>query len=428
MQPPPPGPLDGVRVLDFSRVLAGPFCTMILGDLGADVIKVERPGRGDDTREWGPPWSGEGEAAQSAYYLCANRNKRSITLNLKAEAGRDLARRLAAQSHVVVENFVPGQMAGFGLGYDDLSALNPALVYCSITGFGQSGPYRDRPGYDYVIQAMSGLMSITGPAEGEPVKVGVAISDVIAGLFAATSILAALRHAERTGQGQHLDLALLDTQIAALVNVASNYLVSGEAPARTGNQHPNIVPYQTFRAADGEFVLAVGNDAQFARLCRVLGVPELAEDERYATNAARVAHREEVVGTVARLVAAWRRDELVAACSAAGVPATPVLTLPEAFADPQARARGSVVTGVRPDGTAVPMVASPLWFASRADGGDLGLRPDEGAAPVPPALGEHSLEVLTRDLGMPEDEALRLAEEGVVVVAGRPGADEPVGR
>ncbi len=387
MQPPPPGPLDGVRVLDFSRVLAGPFCTMILGDLGADVIKVERPGRGDDTREWGPPWSGEGEAAQSAYYLCANRNKRSITLNLKAEAGRDLARRLAAQSHVVVENFVPGQMAGFGLGYDDLSALNPALVYCSITGFGQSGPYRDRPGYDYVIQAMSGLMSITGPAEGEPVKVGVAISDVIAGLFAATSILAALRHAERTGQGQHLDLALLDTQIAALVNVASNYLVSGEAPARTGNQHPNIVPYQTFRAADGEFVLAVGNDAQFARLCAILARPDLPADPRFATNPARVQHRAALVAELeaafaARPVAAWIADFV-----AAGIPAGPINDIPAALADPHVQARGLLATVED-----VTLVGSPLKLSAT---------PPVVRRP-PPRLGEHTDAVLREVLGLDE--------------------------
>ena len=251
------GALAGVRVLDFTRVLAGPFCAMLLGDLGAEVIKVENPNGGDDTRQWGPPYFGEGESALSAYFVSVNRSKRSLTLNLKTEQGRAIARQLVADSHILIENFKVGGMAEYGLGYDDLKTLHPALVYCSITGYGQDGPYRDRPGYDYAIQAMSGLMSITGPADGEPHKVGVAVSDVFTGLFALTSILAALRHSERTGQGQHIDIALLDSQIAALVNVASNYLVSGQTPPRLGNAHPNIVPYQTFRAADRDFVLNV---------------------------------------------------------------------------------------------------------------------------------------------------------------------------
>jgi len=417
------GMLTGLRVLDLSRVLAGPYCTQLLADLGADVVKVESP-RGDDTRGWGPPWLG----AESGYFLSVNRGKRSLAVDLKDPRGAELVRRLAARADVVVENFKVGDLARYGLDYASVAAVNPRVVYVSITGFGQTGPRAKEPGYDAALQALSGVMAMTGEEGRPPVKLPVAFIDVLTGLHAAAGALAALRRVALEGEGAHLDVSLFDVALASSVNQAQGVLLTGEAPRRLGSAHPSIVPYQSFEASDGALVIAVGNDAQFARLCRVLGVPELAEDERYATNAARVAHREEVVGTVARLVAAWRRDELVAACSAAGVPATPVLTLPEAFADPQARARGSVVTGVRPDGTAVPMVASPLWFASRADGGDLGLRPDEGAAPVPPALGEHSLEVLTRDLGMPEDEALRLVEEGVVVVAGRPGPDEPVGR
>ncbi|WP_119070385.1 CaiB/BaiF CoA transferase family protein [Aggregatilinea lenta] len=391
--------LAGVRVLDFSRVLAGPYCTMILGDLGADVIKVERPGTGDDTRAWGPPWSGEGEAAQSAYFLCANRNKRSLTLNLKSETGRDLARQLAAQSHIVVENFMPGQMAGFGLGYEDLRALNPALVYCSITGFGQTGPYHDHPGYDYVIQAMSGLMSITGAAYGDPAKVGVAISDVLAGLFAVASILAALRHAEATGQGQHIDIALLDTQIAALVNVASNTLVSGNAPRRYGNQHPNIVPYQTFRAADGEFVLAVGNDGQFAVLCDILGRPDLASDPRFASNPARVRYREDLVDELATVFALLPVNTWMRTLIEAGIPAGPINSVPAALADPHTAARGLI----EQVGDA-PMIASPLKLSE--------------TPPVtrrePPHLGEHSEDVLRELLGLDADAVAAYREAGTI--------------
>jgi crotonobetainyl-CoA:carnitine CoA-transferase CaiB-like acyl-CoA transferase len=356
-------PLSDVRVLDFTRVLAGPYCTMLLGDMGADVIKVEEPERGDETRQWGPPWAGEGDAAMSAYYLCANRNKRSITLNLKSEAGRATARRLATTAHIVVENFKPGGLAAYGLGYADLAALNPALVYCSITGFGQTGPYSDRPGYDFVIQAMSGLMSITGEAEGEPYKVGVAITDVIAGLFACTSILAALRHAEVTGQGQHLDVSLLDTALAALVNVASNALIGGAAPARYGNAHPNIVPYQTFPSADGEFAVAVGNDRQFAALCRVIGRPDLSVDARYATNPARVTNRDALIAILsesfrARTSAAW-----VEALLAEGVPCGAVNDIPTILRDPHVQARGLVQSILLANGALAQMIGMPVGFS-----------------------------------------------------------------
>ncbi len=391
--------LAGVRVLDFSRVLAGPYCTMILGDLGADVIKVERPGTGDDTRAWGPPWSGKGNDAQSAYFLCANRNKRSLTLNLKSEGGCDLARQLATKSHVVVENFMPGQMVGFGLGYEDLRALNPALVYCSITGFGQTGPHHDRPGYDYVIQAMSGLMSITGAAYGDPAKVGVAISDVLAGLFAATSILAALRHAEATGQGQHIDIALLDAQIAALVNVASNYLVGGAAPRRYGNQHPNIVPYQTFHASDGEFVLAVGNDGQFAVLCEIIGRLDLVTNPRFATNPARVEHRDlllKELDTVFRLlpVSTWERVFVEA-----GIPAGPINSIPAALDDPHVTARDLIHTSGDTRTVGSPLKLSETPPVVRRD---------------PPHLGEHSEDVLHDVLGLDTEAVAAYRDAGVI--------------
>jgi len=384
------GTLSGLRVLDFSRVLAGPFCTMLLADLGADVIKVEHPARGDDTRAWGPPWLGEGDDAQSAYFLSVNRNKRSLTLDIKTPGGQDLARRLAAKSHVVVENFKAGQMASFGLGYDDLRAINPALVYCSITGFGQTGPYRDRPGYDYVIQAMSGLMSITGPEDGPPYKVGVAISDVFAGLFAATSILAAVRHSERTGQGQSIDVALLDAQIAALVNVASNFLVSGQTPPRFGNQHPNIVPYQTFSASDGEFVVAVGNDGQFARLCAVIGRPDLRDDPRCATNPARVEHRAWLIPLLQAVFARRPAAEWVDRLLAAGIPAGPINTIPAALGDPHVAARGLVHEIDLQAGEVLRLIGPPVRMA-----------PDAAEVRTPPPrLGEHTDEVLRDVLGL----------------------------
>jgi len=384
------GTLSGLRVLDFSRVLAGPFCTMLLADLGADVIKVEHPARGDDTRAWGPPWLGEGDDAQSAYFLSVNRNKRSLTLDIKTPGGQDLARRLAAKSHVVVENFKAGQMASFGLSYDDLRAINPALVYCSITGFGQTGPYRDRPGYDYVIQAMSGLMSITGPEDGPPYKVGVAISDVFAGLFAATSILAAVRHSERTGQGQSIDVALLDAQIAALVNVASNFLVSGQTPPRFGNQHPNIVPYQTFSASDGEFVVAVGNDGQFARLCAVIGRPDLRDDPRCATNPARVEHRAWLIPLLQAVFARRPAAEWVDRLLAAGIPAGPINTIPAALGDPHVAARGLVHEIDLQAGEVLRLIGPPVRMA-----------PDAAEVRTPPPrLGEHTDEVLRDVLGL----------------------------
>lgn len=375
------GSLSGIRVLDFTRVLAGPLCTMLLGDLGAEVIKVESP-TGDETRQWGPPWLGEENTRQSAYFLSVNRNKRSLVLNLKSAEGQNIARSLARQSHILVENFKPGQMASFGLDYDSLKAENPALVYASITGFGQTGPYRDRPGYDHVIQAMSGLMSITGPADGEPYKVGVAVSDVITGLFALSGVLAALRSAEQTGQGQYLDFALLDSQLAGLVNIASSALVSGQTPRRYGNRHANIVPYQNFSASDGDFSVAVGNDGQFRALCRVIDRPELADDPRYATNPARVQNRESLVSALQTIFWSRTADAWVDALLAEGIPAGPINTVSAALNDPHVAARGLVRETTLDNGETLRYVASPL------------LSTDAETSYPPPALGQHSEAIL----------------------------------
>ena len=384
-----------MRVLDFTRVLAGPFCTMILADMGADVIKVESLG-GDETRQWGPPFDAHG---RSAYYLSVNRNKRSLTLNLKSQRGREIARQLAAQSHILVENFKPGGMAAFGLGYDDLRSLNPALVYASITGFGQTGPYSERPGYDFVVQAMSGLMSITGEKDGAPSKVGVAIADVIAGLFAATSLLAALRHAEQTGQGQQLDISLLDSQIAALVNVASGALVSGATPARYGNAHPSIVPYQTFRAADAEFALAVGNDRQFAQLCQLIDYPEWAVDPRFATNPARVQNRDLLVEMLSTIFITRPAAEWVERMLERGIPAGPLNTVSQILADPHVQARGLVQ-----EIDLLRLVGSPVGFSQT---------PPTVRTP-PPDLGEHTDAILHERLGLSDAEIDMYRNSGII--------------
>jgi formyl-CoA transferase len=398
-------PLDGVRVLDFSRVLAGPLGTMLLGDMGADVIKIESP-LGDETRHWGPPWAEapDGTRRHSAYYLSVNRSKRDLVLDLKQPEAQTIARDLAARSHVLVENLKPGGMAHFGLGYDDLHPVNPALVYASISGFGQTGPYRERPGYDHVIQAMSGLMSITGPAEGPPYKVGVAIADVITGLFAASSILAALRHAEATGQGQHLDIALLDTTLAALVNVASNVLISGSDAPRHGNAHPSIAPYQVFEAADGPFVVAVGNDGQFAALCGVLDRPDLLADERYATNAARVTHRDVLAAEISRAFGGRTVSEWVQHLLAAGVPAGPINTVGAALDDPQVAARGLIGQMPLADGTLWRYLGMPVGFSET---------PPQVHRP-PPLPGQHSVEILRELPGMDDARIADLMARGVV--------------
>ncbi len=379
--------LEGLRILDFTRVLAGPLCTMLLGDYGADVIKVEQPGRGDDTRQWGPPWAGSGDHPLSAYFLSVNRNKRSLTLNLNTPEGQALARRLAFRSDVVIENFKVGQMRSFGLDYDSLRAEHPGLVYCSITGYGQHGPYAHHPGYDFVVQGQSGLMSITGPANGQPYKVGVAIADVVTGLTAANAIQAALHHRQQTGQGQAIDLALLDATIAALVNVVSSFLVDSNAPQRYGNAHASIVPYELFDAADKPFVLAVGNDGQFQRLCDVIDQPQLATDTRFATNPARVQQRDELLDLLRPRFAEESAQFWIEALLAAGIPAGPLNTIPEMIADPQVAARGLVRSVPLADGTLVDLLGPVA-------------RLSETPATIrlsPPALGQDTNDIL-RDM------------------------------
>jgi crotonobetainyl-CoA:carnitine CoA-transferase CaiB-like acyl-CoA transferase len=360
-------PLAGIKVLDLSRVLAGPWAGQLLADYGADVIKVERPGSGDDTRGWGPPWWGAAADRMSAYYLCANRGKRSIAVDIASPEGAALVRTLAAEADVLIENYKVGQLARYGLDAPSLRALNPRLVYCSITGYGQTGPEASRAGYDFAIQAAGGLMSITGEAEGtpgtQPQKVGVAVVDLMTGVYATTAILAALQGRERTGQGCHIDTALLDVQVAMLANQASNHLVGGLVPRRMGNAHPNIVPYQVFATADGHIVLAVGNDAQFARLCELVGRAEVARDERFATNAARVAHRAELVPLVAAWMVERETGDWCARLDAVGVPCAPLRNIDQVFGSPQVLARGMVVERAGGEGAGgVPLVAAPVLF------------------------------------------------------------------
>ena len=382
--------LEGVRVLDLSRVLAGPWCTQLLADLGAEVIKIERPGEGDETRAWGPPYVAGAGAREAAYYMAANRGKSSVCIDMASPQGAALILDLAARSDVLVENFKVGSLKRYGLDYASLSAANPGLVYCSITGFGQDGPYADRPGYDFIVQAMGGLMSLTGAADGEPMKAGVALTDLMTGLYAANGIQAALRHRDRTGQGQHIDLALLDVQVATLANQALNYLASGRSPKRYGNAHPNIVPYQSFTASDADIAVAVGTDGQFTRLCAALERPELAADPRFATNADRVAHRAALVTQLQtafaeRPVAVWL-DRL----QAAGVPAGAVNTVEDAFADPQVIHRGLRIDLPHPEIGLAPGVACPIRLSETP----------AGAKTAPPPLGYDTRRVLAEVLGL----------------------------
>lgn len=395
-----PAALSDLLILDLSRVLAGPYCTMLLGDYGAEVIKVEEPGSGDGTRGWGPPWVGD----QSAYFLAANRNKRSITVNLKAPEGLDVLRRLAARADVLIENFKPGTMARMGLDYPALATLNPRLVYCSLTGYGQTGPYRDRPGYDFVIQAQGGIMSVTGPVEGEPYKVGVAIADITTGLFAANAILAALHERARSGQGQYIDVALLDAQIAWLANVAHNYLATGEAPLRYGNAHASIVPYETFPTADGYIAVGIGTDEQYRRFCGTAGRPELAEDARYRTNRARVEHREQLIPALRELFRMRSSADWLALLLEIGVPAGPINDVAAAIEDPQVQAREMVQTVVHP--TAGPMkLLGPVARLSRT--------PAAIRRPPPP-LGHDTGAVLQELLGYTPTEIQRLQAAGAL--------------
>lgn len=404
------GALSHIRVLDLSRILAGPWAGQILADLGADVIKVERPGPGDDTRGWGPPWIKDDQGQDTsvaAYYLCANRNKRSITVDITQPEGQDIVRRLAAQSDVVLENFKLGGLKQYGLDYDSLKAVNPRLVYCSITGFGQDGPYAPRAGYDFLIQGLGGLMSITGRPDGEPgagpMKVGVALTDILTGLYATNAVLAALAWREQSGEGQYIDMALMDVQVACLANQAMNYLATGSNPRRMGNAHPSIVPYQDFPTADGHMILAIGNDGQFARFCEVAGRPELAADARFATNRARVEHRAELIPLLNEITATRTTAEWIGQLEARAVPCGPINGLAEVFADPQVQARGLAVKMPHPEAGEVPLVASPIRLSKT---------PVEYRR-APPLVGEHTDEILA-DLGVDAAGIAGLRERGVV--------------
>jgi formyl-CoA transferase len=392
-------PLTGIRVLDLSRVLAGPYCTMVLGDLGAEVIKVEPPD-GDESRYWGPPFAN----GESAYYLCINRNKKGMIVNIKMDAGREILIDLAKQSDALVENFRPGTLARFSMDYESLHRLNPRLIYCSITGFGQSGPLRDRPGYDFMIQAMAGLMSITGEPEGEPMKVGVAVADLFAGQNAVIGILTALQARERTGNGQHLDISLFDSQLGWLANVASNYLISGKLPKRYGNAHANIVPYQSFLASDEYFVLAIGNDKQFSRLCELIGLAELSADPRFVTNDARVIHRDELTPILQSVFETKPAAYWISMLKSVEIPCGPINTLDKVFSMEQVSAREMLVHMEHPTISDLPLVGSPLKMSNT---------PVEYRLP-PPLKGEHTKEILDRLLGYSEFKIAELQSLGVI--------------
>lgn len=403
----PSGPLAGLRVLDLSRVLAGPWSTQILGDLGAEVVKVEQPGQGDDTRRWGPPFLDDG-SKDAAYYLCANRNKESIAINMADPAGADIIRELASQSDIVVENFRAGGLRKYGLDYASLSAINPGLIYCSITGFGQTGPYRDRGGYDFLIQGMSGLMSVTGrpddEAGGGPMKVGIPISDLVTGLYAAISILAAVAHRDRTGEGQHIDMALLDSQVALLANQGSNWLNGGMRPRRLGNEHPNTVPYQDFSCADGDILVALGNDRQFRDFCTLIGLPELPDDPRFRDNSGRSTHRAALQDLMRPAIAKWESSSLIAAMEQAKLPGGKVNEIPEILDDPQIKARELIHQMQRSDGKTVHVIGFP---------GQLSRTPADYRH-APPRSGENSRAVLARRLGIEGDAFDMLLKTGVV--------------
>ncbi|MBK4998481.1 CoA transferase [Pseudomonas sp. S31] len=405
------GALSHLRVLDLSRVLAGPWSGQILADLGADVIKVERPGSGDDTRAWGPPFlkDAQGEnTSEAAYYLSANRNKRSVTIDFTQPQGQRLVRELAAKSDIVIENFKVGGLAAYGLDYASLKALNPRLIYCSVTGFGQTGPYAKRAGYDFMIQGLGGLMSLTGQPDGEegagPVKVGVALTDILTGLYSTVAILAALAHREQAGVGQHIDMALLDVQVACLANQAMNYLTTGIAPRRLGNAHPNIVPYQDFPTADGDFILTVGNDGQFRKFAEVAGQLWWADDPRFTTNKQRVANRAELIPLIRQATVFKTTAEWVSQLEAAGVPCGPINDLAQVFQDPQVVARGLAVSMPHALAGSVPQVASPIRLSET---------PVEYRR-APPLLGEHTEVVLGEVLGLDGEAVQRLREAGVV--------------
>jgi crotonobetainyl-CoA:carnitine CoA-transferase CaiB-like acyl-CoA transferase len=405
------GPLSHIRVLDLSRVLAAPWTGQILADLGAEVFKVERPKTGDDSRAFGPPWLKDAngkDTSESAYFACANRGKKSITVNLSKPEGQKIARELAAQCDVLLENYKFGDLARYGLSYDDLRKINPKLIYCSVTGFGHSGPWRERPGYDFMIQGMGGLMSITGERDdlpgGGPQKAGIPISDIITGMYAAVAVCAALASRAETGKGQHLDLALLDSTVAILANQGANFLATGNVPKGIGNAHPNIVPYQPFKTADGDMIVACGNDGQFRSFCEVAGCAHLADDPRFATNGKRVENRAELVKTLSAIVAGRPTRHWVEALEAAGVPNGPINTIAQVFQEPQAIARGLRFELPHPIAGKVSLVRSPMRFSET---------PVEHKLP-PPTLGQHTEETLREVLNMGEREIARLRTDGVI--------------
>jgi formyl-CoA transferase len=403
--------LEGIRVLDMSRILAGPWVGQLLADLGAEVIKIERPGSGDDTRTWGPPFLKDREGndtRESAYYVSANRGKKSVTLDISKAEGQAIARELASVSDVLLENYKVGDLKRYGLAYDDLCGLNPKLVYCSITGFGQTGPYRDRAGYDFMIQGMGGLMSVTGERDdapgGGPQKVGVAIADLMTGMYSTVAILAALHERQASGLGQYIDMALLDTQVAWLANQNANYLIGGEPPERMGNAHPNVVPYQTFPTRDGDMILAIGNDNQFRKFCTAAGIPDVGADPRFASNNTRIAHRQACIDALAPAIRQKTTAEWIALLEPLGVPCGPINRLDDVYADPQVQHRGLRIDVAHPLAGSIPLVANPIKYSRTP------LRYDM----PPPLLGEHTEEVLRGLLGKNDDEIAALHHKGII--------------
>jgi crotonobetainyl-CoA:carnitine CoA-transferase CaiB-like acyl-CoA transferase len=406
-----PGPLSHIRVLDLSRVLAGPWASQNLGDLGAEVIKIERPGPGDDTRGWGPPWLKDAtgkDTSEAAYFLSVNRNKKSVTLDISKPEGQAIVRELAVKCQVLIENYKVDTLKRYGLAYEDLRKINPGLIYCSVTGFGQDGPYAPRPGYDFIFQGMGGLMSITGERDGQPgagpQKVGIAITDVLTGMYASLAICGALTHRERTGQGQYIDCALLDTIVAFNANQIVSYFCSGKIPIRWGNAHAQVVPYEVFPTADGHIILAVGNDGQFERFCEVAGCPELAQEPRFKTNSARIVHRAELIPLIAEIMRTRTKHEWIEALEAATVPCGPINNMKEVFEDPQVQHKKLRVDIPHPLGGAAPVVASPMRLSE---------------TPVdyrfaPPLLGQHNEEILKGLLGKSDAELQRLKAAGII--------------
>ncbi|HZN26883.1 MAG TPA: CaiB/BaiF CoA-transferase family protein [Burkholderiales bacterium] len=404
-------PLSGIRVLDMSRILAGPWVGQLLADLGAEVIKVERPGTGDDTRAWGPPFLKDRDGkdtAESAYYLCTNRGKKSVTLDISKPDGQAIARELADASDILLENYKVGDLERYGLAYEHLSTRNPKLIYCSITGFGQTGPYRDRAGYDFMIQGMGGLMSFTGERDdlpgGGPQKVGVAVADLMTGMYSCVAILAALHERKTSALGQHIDMALLDSQVAWLANQNTNYLIGGEPPERMGNAHPNVMPYQTFKTRDGDLILAIGNDSQFRRFCVAAGIPEVGEDSRFLDNSARLENRQACVDAIAPAIRKKTTAEWIATLEPIGVPCGPINRLDQVYADPQVRHRGLRIDVPHPLAGTVPLVANPIKYSRTPIAYDM----------PPPLLGQHTEEVLSSLLGKSDQEIAALREKRIV--------------